>query len=309
MRPFYTRPMVVTALISAGAAHSQPAAAYAQFDPTFGADISVGAEYDSNISVNEIDANTGADDFAAVIDADFEFESEIAADTDLSLGYSFSQSLHADFTAFDVQSHFASAELSHDFGALDIGAAYRFIYTRLGGNGFLAMQQFSPYLSRFFGKKFFVRADYTYTDKNFQNRTDRDATVHAGGADLYFFLNGVKSYFVTGYKFEDEDAVDPQFDYRSHNIKVRYAQRIPVGEREAKLKLGWRYETRDYASVTPSIGAVRDDDRHRFQAELEVPLTDRLYTLLEYEYANFTSNLASADYTQNLAGARFGVRF
>ena len=309
MREFTIGSIFVTALASGAIAHAQTAGTEERFDPPFNVDISVGAEYDSNISVNEIDTNTNADDVAAVIDADLEFETEIASDTELSLGYSFSQSLHADFTAFDVQSHFASAELSHDFGSFDLGAAYRFIYTRLGGDGFLVMQQFSPYFAKFFGKKFFLRADYTYTDKDFENRTDRDSKVHAGGADLYFFLNGVRTYLVAGYKYEDEDAVDPQFDYQSHNIKARFSQRIAIGKRDAKLKLGWRYETRDYSSITPSIGVVRDDDRHRFQAELEIPVTDRIYTTLEYEYADYSSNLPSADYTQSVAGARLGVRF
>lgn len=297
------------ALVNASVAHAQPAGTEERLDSPFSAHVSIGAEYDSNISVNEVDTNTGADDFAAVIDADLDFETEIASDTELSLGYSFSQSLHNEFTNFDVQSHFASAELTYDFGSIDIGAAYRFIYTRLGGDGFLVLQQVSPYFSKFFGKKLFLRADYTYTNKDFEDRTDRDADVHAGGADLYFFLNGVRTYFVAGYKYEDEDAVDPQFDFQSHNIKARFSQRIPIGKRDAKLKLGWRYETRDYSSITPSIGVIRDDDRHRFQAELEIPLTDRIYTLVEYEYADYSSNLPSADYTQNLVGARLGVRF
>lgn len=278
-------------------------------DSPFSVGVSVGAEYDSNISVNELDANTSADDVAAVIDADLDFETEIASDTELSLGYSFSQSLHADFTDFDLQSHFASAGLSHDFGSVDVGGAYRFIYTRLGGDDFLVIQQASPYVSKFFGRKLFVRADYTYTDKNFQSQIARDAEVHAGGADVYYFLNGVRTYFIAGYKFEDEDAVDPQFDYQSHNIKLRFSQRIAVGDRDLKLKLGWRYETRDYSSITPSIGVIRDDNRHRFQSDLEIPITDHIYMQLEYEYADFSSNLPAADYTQSVAGARLGVRF
>ncbi len=303
--------LISAVLMSGVSAHAlaQPAKTEERLESPFSVDVSAGVEYDSNISVNEIDSSTGADDFAAVLDADLEFETELGEDTEFGLGYSFSQSLHADFTNFDIQSHFASAELSHDFGEFDVGAAYRFIYTRLGGDGFLVMQQVSPYLTKFFGKKLFMRADYTYTDKDFENRIDRDAAVHAGGADIYYFLNGVNTYFVAGYKYEDEDAIDPQFDFQSHNVKARLSQRFPMGERDAKLKLGWRYESRDYSSITPSIGAIRDDSRHRFQAELEIPITDSVYTSLEYEYSDFTSNLPSADYTQNLAGARLGIRF
>ncbi|MBL4619984.1 MAG: DUF560 domain-containing protein [Marinicaulis sp.] len=275
----------------------------------FSAELSVGAEYDSNVSVAELDTNTGGDDFAAVIDVDLGFEKDLSENTEISAGYSFSQSLHDQFTNFDIQTHFASAGLSHDFGAVDAGASYRFIYSSLGGTGFLQMQQIEPYVTKFFGKKMFVRAAYTYTDKDFKNRTDRDAMAHAGGADIYWFVDGVRTYFVTGYKYESQDAVDPQFDYNAHKIKVRFSQRIPMGKRYAKLKLGWRYETRDYSSITPSIGVIRNDDRHRLGAEIEIPVTDKIYTLLEYEYSDYTSNLPSADYTQSLAGLKLGVRF
>ena len=305
-----TTPILMLLMLSVPAtAVAQPAGTEERLDSPLSVEFSAGVEYDSNVSVDEIDNNTGADDFAAVLDADLEFEKEISENTEFSLGYSFSQSLHDEFTNFDIQSHFASADLSHDFGSFDFGGAYRFIYTRLGGDGFLVMQQISPYFTKFFGKKIFVRADYTYTDKDFENRTDRDTTGHSGGADIYWFLDGVRTYFVTGYKYKDENAVDSQFDYASHNIKARFSQRIPIGKRDAKLKLGWRYETRDYSSITPSIGAIRDDDRHRFQAELEIPLSDRIYTLLEYEYADYSSNLPSADYTQSVASTRLGVRF
>ena len=118
----------------------------------------------------------------------------------------------------------------------------------------------------------------------------------------------MRTYFVSGYKYESENAVDPQFDFKGHNIKARFSQRISMGDRDAELKVGWRYEDRNYASITPSIGAIRDDTRHRFQAELEIPITDRIYGLIEYEYADYSSNLPSADYTQNLVGARLGIR-
>lgn len=293
----------------ASAAEAQLANSEERSDSPFSVGVSAGVEYDSNVSVNELDSNTGADDFKAVIDADFEFENKLGEKTELQLGYSFSQSIHDQFSNFDLQSHFASADLSHSFEAVDVGAAYRAIYTRLGGDGFMWMQQFSPYFSKFIGKKLFVRADYTYTDKDFESRTDRDATAHAGGADLYFFLNGVKTYFIAGYRYEDEDASDDQFDFQAHNLKARISQRVSLGSLDAKMKLGYRYEDRNYSSVTPSIGAVRDDTRHRFEAELEIPITERIYSLLEYEHGNFSSNLPSADYNQDVASARLGVRF
>jgi len=290
-------------------ANAQPNEIDEQRNNPFSFEVSAGAEYDSNVSVDAIDVNTAADDYAAVLDAKIGFDSEISENTEFKLGYSFSQSLHGEFTNFDIQSHFASADVSRDFGGFDLGTAYRIAYSRLGGAGFLTLQQVSPYASTFLTKKIFLRAAYTYTDKNFENRIDRDSTVHAGGADIYYFVNGVRTFFVTGYKYESEDALDSQFDFDSHHFKIRFSQRFLIGQRSAKLKIGWRYEVRDYSSITPSIGILRDDDRHRFQAELEIPITDRIFGSLEYEYSDYSSNLPSADYNQNLAGVRLGARF
>lgn len=278
-------------------------------DSPFSAEFSVGLEYDSNINVDEIDNNTGSNDKAAAINADLEYDLDLSSDTVLSLGYNFSQTLHDDFTNFDLQTHFVSADLSHDFGDVEPGIAYRFIHSRLGGDGFLTMHQISPYVSAFLSEKLFARADYTYSDKNFLGRIDRDAENHAGGVDFYYFVDGVKTYLVAGYKYANENAVDPQFDYDAHQFKLRFSQRFPVGSRDAELKLGWRYEARNYDNITPAIGVVRDDDRHRLQAELEVPITDVFFARAEYEYGDYSSNLPTADYSQHLLGVHLGAKF
>lgn len=306
----------LTAIGMAAAAWlSLSATAGAQVDETrisessFSFEASAGVEYDSNVSVIELDVSTAADDFAGVIDAGFGFETELGQGTEIDLSYDFSQSLHDEFTQFDIQSHRGSVGIDHDFGKVSAGATYIFANATLGGDGFLTLQQISPFVSGFLGKTVFVRAAYEYRDKNFKNRTDRDAEVHAGGADIFFFIDGVRTYILGGYKYEDENTVANQFDFTGHNFKLRFVKRLPFRGRDAKFELGWRYEKRNYKSVTPAIGEVRDDDRNKLKAELEIPITDHVYVLVEYEYSDFSSNLPSADYTQNFAGLRVGVEF
>lgn len=301
--------------IVAAAWLSLPAAAAAPVDGTtkgktpFSFEASAGVEYDSNISVIELDVNTAADDFAGVTDVGIGFQTALGRGTEIDLSYDFSQSLHGEFTQFDIQSHRGSAGLEHDFGKVSAGAAYIFANATLGGNGFLVLQQISPFVSGFLGEKVFVRAAYEYRDKNFKNRIDRDGKVHAGGVDVFFFIDGVRTYILGGYKYEDENTIGDRFDFKSHNIKLRFVKLLPFGGRDARLALSWRYEKRNYSSVTPSIGEVRDDDRNKLKAELEIPVTDRVYVLVEYEYSDFSSNLPAADYTQNFAGLRVGVEF
>ena len=174
--------------------------------PQFSLEMPAGIEYDSNVSIEEIDTNTSKGDHAAVAEADFGLKHELAKDTELDLGYSFAQSLHQDFGEYDLQTHLASADLSHDFGKFDAGLAGRYVLARLDDRDFLRMQLLSPHFSRFFGKKLFLRADYSFTDKHFHGLADRDAEAHAAGADLYWFLQGLRSYVIAGYRLQRENA-------------------------------------------------------------------------------------------------------
>ncbi len=272
-------------------------------------EASSGLEYDSNISVIQLDTNTANDDFAGLIDASLSLTAPLGEGTELRAGYDFSQSLHFDFTNFDIQSHRASAGVGHDFGPVTFDLDYNFAHASLGRKGFLDLNRITPSLSGFLGRSVFVRLAYDYTDKNFLNRTARDATTNAVGLSVYYFLDGTRSYFTTAYRYKDENATAAEFDYRGHELRLRYTRKFPFGAEEGRVRIGGRYEKRNYRSVTPSIGAVRDDDRLRIETSLELPLTRHLFTEFEYEFDDFSSNLPSADFKQHLLSARLGVRY
>lgn len=275
----------------------------------FSAEISAGVEYDDNVSVIDLDNNTGTDDFAAVFDGEIEFAPDIGERSSLALGYSFSQSLYETFDDFNLQSHLATIDASHDFGIAEVGAAYRFAHSRLGGASFLTINQFSPSVSRFFGERLYARAEYTFTDRNFINRTDRDGESHAGAGDIYYFMNDAKTYIAVGYRWEKEDAADPQFDFQGDTFRARFSQRFPIGPRDGHFRIGYRFESRDYSSITPSIGVLRADKRHRFNAEVEIPFGKAAFGRLNAEYGDYQSNLPAADFNQTVVSARIGLRF
>ncbi len=272
-------------------------------------EASSGIEYDSNVSVIQLDTNTAKDDFAALIDASLSLTLPMGAATELRAGYDFSQSLHFDFTNFDIQSHRASAGIGHDFGPVTFDVDYNFAHASLGRKGFLDLNRLTPALSGFLGRKVFLRLAYDYTDKNFLNQTARDATTNAVGVSLYYFLDGTRSYLTTSYRYKDENATAAEFDYRGHELRLRYTRDLPVGVNRLRLRIGGRYEKRNYRSITPSIGAIRDDDRLRFETSLEIPVGRRLFAEIEYEFDDFSSNLPSADFRQHLVSGRLGVRY
>jgi hypothetical protein len=273
--------------------------------PTFSAEVAVGVEYDSNVSVEEVDATSGESDHAIIVDLELGMDQQINDRTDLSLSYDFSNSKYNEFDQVDRQTHILGADLAYDAGDLNTGISAYYIDARLDSDGFLELWRVSPSLSGFISKRWFARGAYVYSDKTLDERPERDAQTHAGEADLYFFRRGLRSYFNVGYQFKYEDAEAAQYDYRAHNFKLRYIHRLEMFSRLAKIEFSWRFEDRDYQSDTPSIGEERDDSRNRWKVDLEYPVTDQATIQLYGGYADYESNLPAADYYQTVVGTRF----
>ncbi|QFU77795.1 DUF560 domain-containing protein [Halioglobus maricola] len=275
----------------------------------FSAEVGLGAEYDSNVSVDELDATSNESDYAYTMDANLELDQQITETTDLSLNYNFSQTNYDRFELLDRQTHLIGADLGADLGAVNTGLALYYINAQLDGNDFLEYYRGSPYVSGFLSKKWFARGAYVYSDKTIAQNAERDAQSHAGEFDLYFFRRGLRSYFNMGYKFKDEDATADRYDYKAHNLKLRYIQRFEVWDDILKMELSWRYEDRDYSGITPSIDEERDDQRHRWKIDLEYPVFSGGTLQFYGGYSDYDSNFPRAAYDQHVVGTRLSWRW
>jgi hypothetical protein len=267
-------------------------------------EVGVGAEYDTNVSVDEVDVTSGESDSAWLVDFELGVTQPLGKQTDLNLNYDFSQATYERFSRVDRQTHILGADLGTDLGKANTGVSAYYINSRLDGDPFLEYLRLSPSLSGFLAKKWFARGAYVFSERRIEDRADRDATTHSGEADLYYFHRGLRSYFNIGYRYRDEDATAARFDFRSHGLKLRYIRRFDLFDRQAKVELAWRFEARRYLSPTPSIGVDREDDRSRWKLDLELPLTRRLALHTYASQGNYDSNLPRADFTQTIVGAR-----
>lgn len=275
----------------------------------YSAEVSVGAEFDSNVAVDELDASSSESDYAATLDGELAVDKPLSDNTELGLSYDFSQNLYREFKELNRQTHILGANLVQDYERLDAGVTAFYIRSLLDGESFLSLTRVSPSLSGFLGKRWFGRGAYVYSDKDLEQSPERDATTHAGEADLYFFRRGLRSYFNLGYRFKNENARAEQYDYHSHNIKLRYIHRFELPSRTLKLELAWRYEDRNYLSETPSIGEDRADKRQRWQLDLEIPVLKQAAVQIYSGYGDYSSNYAPADYDQLVVGSRFIYRW
>lgn len=271
--------------------------------------LGTGVEYDSNVAVLELDSSTDAGDRSLLLDFGVGYDKPNAGRFDVQAGYDFSQSLHDDFDSFDVRIHRGSGTLSYDLGRVDVGATLQHARAELDGTEFLTLQQVSPYVSKLVGRRLFLRFAYASTDKDFAGNPTRSANADALSADAYVFVDGLRTYFVFGYRRDDEDAVDAQFDYGGDVLRAQLAKRLMAGTRELTLRTSLRFESRDYDSPTPSIGSPRRDDRRQLEVSLDVPVGERTTAQVGYERADNASNLPSVDFAENVLSLKFRARF
>jgi Putative beta-barrel porin 2 len=276
---------------------------------TFKFEGKLGAEYNSNVAVADLDTNTGQGDWAATLNLLAEATIVPVKKLTLRAGYDFSQSLHQDFNAFDLAIQRGYAEAAYDFDVTTVGVLGNLAQANLDGDEYLTYTQISPYVSKQFGDKLFLRGAYAYANKSFKGRSTRDSTSDVVQLDGYFFLDGVKRYLVLGGKATKEDAVAAELDYKSGSYKARFVQRFDAFNNELTLRASVEYEARDYDNITASIGAPRSDKRTVADAQLEFPLGKNLFSEISYRYGNYGSNLASADYNEQVGSIKIGLRY
>ncbi len=270
------------------------------FQLPFSVTVAAGFEYDSKVTVEELDITDNVSDAAAVLDLDLDYRKRFEQGTDFRAGYSLAQKNYFEETDFDLQIHNLSFDLKQNFEDFDIGLQNYNVLARLDSQELLRFHHFSPYVTSFLTRRLYVRGAYFYRDKTFKDNPGRDGDVHAGDVDLYYFIDGVRNYFVAGLRFENEDTLADEFDFEGQQFELRYSRRFDVyGDRPVRFRADWRYENRNYQSVTPSIGLKRDDSRQRWRLRLDLPVSEKLTTLLTYQYRSHSSNLASADFSDH----------
>lgn len=277
--------------------------------PQLSLEVSTGLKYSSKISIEELDTFTISGDLAVLFGAEARFKLNLTRNTSVNLTYDISQTLYEQLDQFNTQSHFGSVDFSHDFGKVNVGVSQRYLLSRLDGASFLTYQQTAPYLTAFLGEKVFFRAELGFADKDFDTINERDADVQSAGADVFLFLDGSKTYLMFGYRIDQQDAVAAEHDFDRNNFKVHLVKKIKLGERDIKMNIGWRYETRDYSDITPSIGVARDEQRSKIRAQIDVPIMERFEATFMYEFRNIKSNLPTVNGTDNYASIELSARF
>ncbi|MEM0953100.1 MAG: surface lipoprotein assembly modifier [Pseudomonadota bacterium] len=300
-----THLIMLLLIVARPAAAQDPATA--ALPSGFSGELSVGAEYNSNLSVDEIDVSSDQSDYALRLGGALDYGRELSEQTEWSLGYSISQSLYEEFSQLDRQTHILSTGLDYEVGKGKMAANYYYVNSRLDGEDFLKQHRISPSVSGFLARDWFLRGAWVYSETELDNNTARDADTIAVEFDIYYFVRGLQTYWNLGYRYKDEEAAADRFTYQSNGFKARLVHRFNWLKQTCRMELAWRYEDRDFEGITPSIGEQRADDRHRLRAELQIPMGDILTAEFFFNYNDYESNFPNADYDQEIGGVEFTV--
>jgi hypothetical protein len=271
--------------------------------------VSLGYEYDSNVSVDELDGNSSVGDGGVLFAADISLDHDLTDKTSASASYGYSRIDYQDFDFLNRETHMLGGSVSSKWQKLTAGINYFYINARLDGKDFLTYHRASPSLSGFVSRRWFLRGAYVFGDKKIARRPGRDAQNHGTELDAYYFWRGLRRYINLGYVYRQEDSQAERYKYDAHQVKLRVVQRFNVFSRLSTLELGLRYEDRNYTEATPSIGQKRSDERFRAAVEFDIPVSDRINWTIYGGYSDYVSNLPSADYDQSLIGTRVELSF
>lgn len=276
---------------------------------TVSGSLEAGTEYNSNVSVSELESASGESDMAGALDAALDMNWKPAERISVDAGYSFTSRQYSDFDAFDLDMHLFYGDVSYELDLITVGANYYYADARLGGDDFLTLKQNSLYAGKLFNDSFYLRGALNRSEKDFDGFGARDADTEGLSMDAFWFFNEGMSTLVLGYAYDDENARSRAFAYESDTLRTRYTHRFSWNGRESSVQLGGRAQFRDYKGVTPEIGVPRDDKQYVLDARLEVKLLPWLAVIGQVERGDYRSRLSSADYTENRVGAGLELSF
>jgi hypothetical protein len=265
--------------------------------------LALGAEYDSNVSIDETDINAHQGDAAALVAASVGITAVDSKSVRLDLGYSYDGTFRQDIKDYDLDIHQGTASLAVKRGKVTFGMDYRFAHVRLDGDSFLNLQVVAPSVSSFLTRNLYARAGYSRMKKAYRTSVSLDAKTQVMTLDIYRFFARRKGYVALGLRHDDENASGPEYDYHALQASARALIPFRVAGAPMKLRLSYAYGERDYSGITPSINAERSEKRSTFGAGLDIPITRRLMFKPALRYVDRQSNVPIFNYREHRVSA------
>lgn len=285
----------------------------------FDLQIQAGAEYDSTLTVAELDQTSDKGDWASVLNGRVGAEFKPAERVTLKGSYSFASHNYRQYSEFDQDLHIASLDASADVAGATWGVSHHYAHAKLASNPLLDLTKTSIYAGKLIGNSIYLRGAFTGSEKDFDNNPERNSDGKEIAGDFYYFFNGARSFWTIGVSTEEEDARSPAFDNDALKLRARYSHSSEWAGLASQVQLGWRYENRDYDNVEslpgtgndvwPMEGNTRYDRSQVVEASWALNLLESLTLETKVERGNYSSNFEAADYNETGISVLMSLEF
>ena len=260
----------------------------------------LGWQNDDNVTTAATDNSSGASDDSLVFNLGVSKSIDLD-DSELEVSYDYSRTDYDSLTAFDLESNSVSASWSKEVKSVNLLGLYMYSSTRLGGSDFLDLQ--NVYLSAgklIEGTKWYLNPALNYQNKDFATANTNDADQYA--FDLMSLYLGGENKIKLSYRYEYEDTVSSELDYRANIFSASYKTNISLGETKANFEISHKFTDKNFINETAAISADRKDEKNLTDIKLSYPLDENMSLDFAYSYLDANSNLSTSSYSQNIYG-------
>ncbi|WP_017443883.1 surface lipoprotein assembly modifier [Gayadomonas joobiniege] len=280
----------------------------AEFSSEFNSQV--GVIHDSQLTIAELDGTSeNQSDTARQLKASAKLNWQNEQQT-VQASYSFNQKDYQSANDYDTQYHLIGATYSHKLAGVKLAARYNFADIKLAGDDFLDLNMLTLDAGYLFNEHFYLRLAHTFRDKTFAEPYDnRDASANISAVDSYYFFNN-KQFINLNLSYETEEADDPFFNFDQQQLKATFSQAYQLFKQPGKAQLVFQYQQKDYQNwLIADSQQHRDDNSQSIKLILEQSVSQWLSLNTGFEYADKSSNLAAADYSERLLDMSLTVSF
>lgn len=282
--------------------------AMAEFSSEFNSQL--GMLHDSQLTIAELDGTTeNKSDTAQQVKMSAKINWQNKQQK-VQASYSYNQKNYRTANDYDTLYHLVGATYSHKISGINLAARYNFADIQLADNEFLDLNMLTLDAGYLFNSSLYLRLAHTFRDKSFAELyADRDATANISALDSYYFFNA-KQFFNLNISYESENADTPVFDFSQNQLKATYSHAYNLFKQPGKTQLSYAYQHKDYPNwLLAEPRQHREDSSKSIKLAVEQAITQWLSLNSSFEYADKSSNLASADYSERLVDFSLALHF
>lgn len=288
--------------------------ANSQSDFSFSGEASAGFIHNSALSVDEIDNVSNESDSGSEIGVKLNAKWQANEKLKFAGGYSYQQQNFNKFSQYDLALHQVNIDTSYQLNKGEIGLRLDAATASLAQNTFLDFQQASAYYGLFLQPQTYMRTSVKVKNKSFAELSDRDAEGMGASADIFHFANSANTMLMFGLNLEKEDAINEEFSFTGLGFNTKVSHKFTLFGLGSQLGLNWRYQKKDYTSTTATDfesqdPAERDENRQVVTASWSINILDDLAIKTELERGDYSSELESLTYQQNVASVGISYKW